>query len=87
MERLTERMSDEMNGVWVKEHDYISAAHRLADYGYGAPLYGWHISDLVAYDEPKKMDDFTGLRETKFGLKPVTIKRPPQSWCYVKEVE
>ena len=32
MERLTERMSDEMNGVWAKEHDYISAAHRLADY-------------------------------------------------------
>ena len=45
--------------------------------------YGWHISDLVIYDEPKKMDDFTGLRETKFGLEPVTIKRPPQSWCYV----
>ena len=32
MERLTERMSDEMNGVWAKEHDYISAVHRLADY-------------------------------------------------------
>lgn len=32
MERLTERMNDEINGVWVKEHDYISAAHRLADY-------------------------------------------------------
>ena len=32
MERLTERMNDELNGVWVKEHDYISAAHRLADY-------------------------------------------------------
>ena len=32
MERLTERMNDELNGVWVKDHDYISAAHRLADY-------------------------------------------------------
>ena len=32
MERLTERMNDELNGVFVKEHDYISAAHRLADY-------------------------------------------------------
>ena len=32
MERLTERMNNELNGVWVKEHDYVSAAHRLADY-------------------------------------------------------
>ena len=30
MERLTERWGD--GDVWVKEHDYVSAAHRLADY-------------------------------------------------------
>ena len=47
--------------------------------------YGWHISGLKVYDKPKEMDDFTGLRETKFGAEPVTIKRPPQSWCYVEE--
>lgn len=55
----------------------------MHEYLQSATGYGWHISDLVIYDEPKKMDDFTGLRETKFGLEPVTIKRPPQSWCYV----
>ena len=37
MERLTERDSNcadpkEIYGVWVKNHDYISAANRLADY-------------------------------------------------------
>lgn len=32
MERLTERMNDDLDGVWVKDHDYIAAAHRLADY-------------------------------------------------------
>jgi hypothetical protein len=32
MERLTERLNDELNGVWVKDHDYISAAHKLAEY-------------------------------------------------------
>lgn len=32
MERLTERLHDELNGVWVKDHDYISAAHKLAEY-------------------------------------------------------
>ena len=30
MERRTERWGE--NDVWVKGHDYISAAHRLADY-------------------------------------------------------
>nr|DAM59720.1 MAG TPA: hypothetical protein [Caudoviricetes sp.] len=47
--------------------------------------YGWHISELKIYDRPKDFGDFTGLRETKFGSEPVTIKRPPQSWCYVEE--
>lgn len=32
MERLTERMNDELNGVWVKDHDYIAAVRRLAAY-------------------------------------------------------
>jgi predicted transcriptional regulator len=49
--------------------------------------YGWHISDLKIYDTPKELDEFTFLRETKFGAEPVTIKRPPQSWCYVEEQE
>lgn len=30
MERLTERWGED--GVWVKDHDYVSAAHRLAAY-------------------------------------------------------
>ena len=47
--------------------------------------YGWHISDLKIYDTPKGLDEFTRLRETKFGSEPVTIKRAPQSWCYVEE--
>lgn len=27
-------------------------------YGKGKALYGWHISDLVIYDEPKELSDF-----------------------------
>ena len=46
--------------------------------------YGWHISELKIYDAPKDLGEFTFLRETKFGSEPVTIKRPPQSWCYVE---
>ena len=36
--------------------------------------FGWHISDLKIYDEPKEL--------SVFGL-----KRPPQSWCYVEELK
>lgn len=32
MERITERVGDAFKGVWVKNHDYVEAAHRLADY-------------------------------------------------------
>lgn len=56
------------------------------DYANGKCLYGWHISDLKIYDEPRELSEFTGLRETNFGAEPVTIKRAPQSWCYVEEV-
>ncbi len=36
------------------------------------PFYGWHISDLKIYDEPKELSEFG-------------LTRPPQSWCYVEE--
>ena len=45
----------------------------LLKYGRKSPcLYGWHISKLVIYDEPKPI--------AQFG-----IENAPQSWCYVKE--
>lgn len=47
-------------------------------------FYGWHISDLVIYDKPKELSEFTGLRKTKFGYEPIKQTRPPQSWCYVE---
>ena len=62
------------------------------DYGYG-----WHISDLVIYDEPKELSDFvkpcnhyndccTCDRYDYIGHKCYNeITRPPQSWCYVEE--
>ena len=47
--------------------------------------YGWHISYLRVYDHPRDLWEFTGLRQTKFGLAPGPITRPPQSWRYVEE--
>lgn len=58
--------------------------------------YGWHISDLKIYDTPKKLSEFNGLCKvesdccacpyynySKMDCDGRTIKRPPQSWCYV----
>ena len=45
-----------------------------AAYSCQSPIYGWHISDLVIYDKPKRLGEFG-------------LTRPPQSWCYVEEVE
>lgn len=50
--------------------------------------YGWHISGLKIYDQPRELGAFrkpefpTGLR-----LEDDEIKRPPQSWCYVDELQ
>ena len=64
-------------------HDYLG--HRSG--------YGWHISDLVIYDEPKKLSDFKRHDPTYdfafFGEmdRTYSVSRPPQSWCYIEEVE
>jgi hypothetical protein len=47
---------------------------------------GWHISDLNIYDQPRELRAFTGLQSTRFGMRPVEITRPPQSWRYVEEL-
>lgn len=81
------------------------------------PFYGWHISNLVIYDQPKELSEFYRLGkplicdgrncENCNHLKymqvnsdewdydcdcqhqlenRITLKRPPQSWCYVEEI-
>lgn len=58
--------------------------------------YGWHISDLIIYDKPKELSEFSKYDNTydsAFGwafndkLKSVKITRPPCSWCYVEEID
>lgn len=64
-------------------------------------FYGWHISDLKIYDQPKELDKFRqkcklfnnricGLRTMCGEQKGICdgtkkLTRPPQSWCYIKE--
>lgn len=50
-------------------------------------FYGWHISDLVIYDEPKELSEFhyaSVLHTNCFGKHTKRVTRPPQSWCYVE---
>ena len=61
------------------------SAYDAAAYAMQSPMYGWHISDLRVYDHQRDLWEFTGLRETKYGLAPGPITRPPQSWRYVEE--
>lgn len=75
--------------VWVNE---------FCSYGNGKPLYGWHISNLVIYDKPKELSEFSKYNNTyniydnALGwafdgkLKSIKITRPPQSWCYVESI-
>ena len=74
----------------------------LWSYGKGKPLFGWRISDLKIYDQPKSLSDFRKpcvndlycdscamFREYRksCGNATLCIIRPPQSWCYVEEVQ
>lgn len=70
----------------------------IVEYGKFAPLYACHITDLEIYDEPKELSEFKHWvkdvegwnnkkhkKENLYVLEP--LKRPPQSWCYVEDLE
>lgn len=64
-------------------------------------IYGWHISDLKIYDEPKELCEFKKINrdcwyaDLGFAKRDCSdckdpgcfLKRPPQSWCYVEELQ
>ena len=54
--------------------------------------YGWHISNLVIYDKPKELKEFSVPKDYKTSTqqKQRIYKaglKVPQSWCYVEERE
>ena len=69
-------------------------------YAKGKTLYGWHISELKIYDKPKPIMQFYKPCPIEWKNCPVcefyskytgtcmnNIDRPPQSFCYVDELE
>lgn len=76
---------------WEEMRNYIGQGFNT--------FYGWHISNLVIYDKPRELRFFFKPRTAEeieadiavavltCGIhgSPYTIKKPPQSWCYVEE--
>ena len=78
-------------GLYYKSADELLRAAcmskcEIEKYLKGRDGLAWHISDLKIYDQPRELRAFTGLQSTRFGMMPVEIQRPPQSWCYVEEL-
>lgn len=89
---------------WLNEDDVrhtCLTADEIRTYANGAnKLYGWHISDLKIYNQPKELNEFKGLCKvksdccacpyynySKLDCDGRTIKRAPQSWQYVEELK
>lgn len=55
--------ANESYGIYDIDDDYVLQTclenGALWDYGHGTPLYGWHISDLLIYDEPRELSEFS----------------------------
>lgn len=67
---------------------------------YYRPLYGWHITNLVIYDQPKELSEFINYNKHKICLEQncfgadcyicpnnAIVTRPPQSYMYVEELD
>nr|DAW21345.1 MAG TPA: Protein CXorf40A-overexpressed LPS associated factor 1 [Caudoviricetes sp.] len=90
-------------GTYDVDDDFVAQTGlvngALWDYGKGATLYGWHISNLKIYDMPKPLYRFKPWnRECKYNDLGIaipkcgtcldcTVEKPPQSWCYVEELK
>nr|DAH39634.1 MAG TPA: hypothetical protein [Caudoviricetes sp.] len=73
---------------------------KLHTYAGGKNCFAWHISDLRIYDTPRDLGEFKTLcrvdadccacpyyNYTKMGCDGRVIGRPPQSWCYVDDLQ
>ena len=92
---------DEISNSDVENNSCVDIDSLLAYKGEKKHIYGWHISNLKIYDKPKELNDF--CKPCKItppmcddrceyysdysGVCMNYVNRPPQSWCYVEELE
>ena len=73
-------------------------AENLTSYLASTEGYGWHITNLRIYDAPRELSEFERpyecdecdakwASECNACHEETKIKRAPQSWCYVEEVQ
>ena len=78
----------------IKKESCLSGK-QLNEYAKGKTLFGWHISDLIIYQEPSEIGEFYKACDKppftdctwcieKRDCVCTPLKRPPQSWCYVE---
>jgi predicted transcriptional regulator len=88
---------DELSMSIIEESSCVDIDELLKYKGKKDIIYGWHISDLKIYDEPKELSEFFKACDKPKGTdcsvcvdrrenRCKAITRPPQSWCYVEEM-
>ena len=80
----------------------LSQAEIIAYIGDKGRCYGWHISDLLIYDQPRELTDFRRICPNDLCCETcamysnnggicnngaLPLRRPPQSWCYVEAMK
>ena len=103
-DKVDEYPYDYCDGVDIDDDTILETAIDREDiniYAKGKTLYGWHISNLKIYDNPRKLSEFSrpcsysGLcfscKRTSFKkdgnlLCNTKITRPPQSWMHVEDL-
>lgn len=92
------KYSDPNDPLSLREFPYTGLTDRqIIEYlGNGKRGYGWFISNLIVYDEPKEISEFKKYCDNNcykqcphylgkdYGCEGLPLKRPPQSWCYVE---
>ena len=97
-ETVTTNEDEKYRENWLCKQSCVSWEEMRKYVGVGIKeFYGWHISDLKIYDKPKELKEFRQCHKCEhyFYCKAgeyscdgaYKLTRPPQSWCYVEEVE
>ena len=101
-DKVDEYHYDYCDGVDIDDDTILETAIDREDiniYAKGKTLYGWHISDLKIYDNPKECSEFRKpcdrfldcctcrrLVRNEYMSCDNKITRPPLSWCYVEDL-
>lgn len=56
----------------------------LYRYAAGRDVYGWHATNVNAYDKPLPLSAFKGWHHEGMQASLLTLDRPPQSWRYIE---